>query len=235
MDQSLQPKDPDFKLNLFLLDCHIIHSKSSLSKPRIKQAFKYKFNLNCRNGSKFFTFTSRFFSERLVYTISSCHQKNKKNNSKLGKTKSILIKQIIRHFIEGNLNKKSEFSFGEGAEYNSLCSSQSHLKNCFWSSLTEPRPQFYIQSLHWFLLLCVTALVNMKDQNSWHRGFRRIQCLALAEAIENPSLFRLRSRKKNTADKSKNLLKYFSWEKLLMRQKSSKNMAINIFKDFCKY
>lgn len=151
-------------------------------------------------------------------------------------TTGILIKQISCFFIERNPNKKSEFSLGEGAEYNSLCSSQSHLKNCFWFSLTESRPQLCIRNSHWFLLLlCVTALVNMKDQNSWHRAFWRIQCLALAEAIENPSLFRRWSREEITADRSKNLLKYCSQEKLLMRQKSSKYMAINIFKDFCKY
>lgn len=37
------------------------------------------------------------------------------------------------------------------------------------------------------LLLHVSALVDVKDQNSWHMAFRGIQCLALAAAIENPS------------------------------------------------
>lgn len=68
----------------------------------------------------------------------------------------------------------------------------------------------------------MTALVNVKDQNSGHMAFRGIQCLTLAGAIENPShksAFAGSDQEKNTADRSKKLLKYFSQEKLLMRQK----------------
>lgn len=145
--------------------------------------------------------------------------------------------------------KKSEFSLREGAEYNTLHSSQSWAKNCFLSPLTESRPQLCTPNSHWSsLLLHVTALVDVKDQNSWHTVFRGIQCLSLAGAIENPSHKSAvvgSDQEKNTADRSKKLLNYFSQEKLLMRQKdvvpqplwikSNKYMAINIFKGFCKY
>lgn len=68
----------------------------------------------------------------------------------------------------------------------------------------------------------MTALVNVKDQHAQYTAFRGIQCLALAQAIENPShtvAFASSDQEKNTADWSKKLLKYFSQEKLLMRQK----------------
>lgn len=183
-----------------------ILSKSTLSKSNIKQAFIVGMGYKLQKCNQvWYNPVKGWYIQPLVVNrrIRRAIQKWPSNS-----TKDILIKQINCFFIERNPNKKSEFSLGEGAEYNSLHSSQNYLKNCFWSSLTESRPQLCTQNSHWFsLLLCVTVLVNVKDQNSWHRAFRRIQCLAPAEAIENPSLFRLWSRKKNTADRPKNLLK----------------------------
>lgn len=212
----------------------IILSKSALSKSSIKQSFTVGTGFQIAEMEASLVHSQAYFPVKgwyiqpLVVTRRIRTIQNWANNS----TKDILIKKINCFFIERNLNKESEFSLEECAEHNSLRSSQSHLKNCFWSSLSESRPQLLIQNSHWFsLLLCVTALVNVKDQNSWHRAF---SVLPWQKLLKIQVFLGSDHGKKNTADRSKNLLKFFS-QKLLMRQKSNKYMAINIFKDFCKY
>lgn len=142
-----------------------ILSKSTLSKPSIKQAFIVWMGYKLQKRNQVWCIPVKgWYIQPLVVTrrIRRTIQKWPSNS-----TKDVLIKQINCFFIERNPNKKSEFSLGEGAEYNFLHSSQSHLKNCFWSTLTESRPWLCIQNSHWFsLLLCVTVLVNVNDQNS---------------------------------------------------------------------
>lgn len=102
------------------------------------------------------------------------------NNS----TKGILIKQINFFFSLKEIPIRNLNSASEKGLNTTLCVLKSSQKLSLiftdWIKTTVVHTKFTLFSL----LLCVTALVNMKDQNSWHRAYRGIQCLAPAEAIK---------------------------------------------------